>query len=62
MILVVGGLASGKREYLHALGYADSEIAEATVDDRPAVVEAQELVRAESAHPAAIADFSASGA
>ena len=56
MILVVGGLASGKREYLHALGYADSEIAEATVDDRPTVVEAQELVRAESAHPAAIAE------
>ena len=56
MILVVGGLASGKREYLHALGYADSERAEATVDDRPAVVEAQELVRAENADPAAIAE------
>ena len=56
MILVIGGLASGKREYLHTLGYADSEIAEATLDDKPAVTEAQELVRAELIDRTALVD------
>ena len=56
MILVVGGLGAGKREYLHLLGYDDAEIAEATLDDKPALVEAQELVRDAGANPVAIAE------
>lgn len=56
MILVVGGLGAGKREYLHLLGYDDAEIAEATLDDKPALVEAQELVRDAGTSPVAIAE------
>ena len=56
MILVVGGLGAGKREYLRLLGYDDSEIAEAAFDDKPALVEAQELVRDAGASPVEIAE------
>ncbi len=31
MILVVGGIASGKRTYVRSLGYADADIDEATL-------------------------------
>ncbi|WP_321972729.1 bifunctional adenosylcobinamide kinase/adenosylcobinamide-phosphate guanylyltransferase [Paratractidigestivibacter sp.] len=45
MILVIGGLASGKRTFVRSLGYADSDITDAFVDQRPVVADAQELVR-----------------
>ena len=56
MILVIGGLASGKREYIRSLGFAESEIADAVLDMRPALVNAQELVHDNLANPAEIAD------
>ncbi len=44
VILIVGGLASGKREYARSLGYIDAEI----------VADAQDLVRDEDADPVEI--------
>ena len=46
MILVVGGIASGKRTYLRSLGFKDEEMADGVLDGRPVVVNAQELVHA----------------
>ena len=46
MILVVGGIASGKRTYLRSLGFSDAEMADGVLDGRPVVLNAQELVRA----------------
>ena len=45
MILVVGGIASGKRTYLRSLGFADADMADGALDERPVVLNAQELVR-----------------
>ena len=45
MILVTGGIASGKRTYVSSLGYAPDDFAQATLDERPVVFDAQELVR-----------------
>lgn len=44
MILVVGAAASGKRDYVRSLGYDDSSIADAFIDDRPVLVNLQDLV------------------
>lgn len=45
MILVIGGLASGKREYVKtAFGFYDDEMANAVLDGRPVVFNLQELV------------------
>lgn len=46
MILVIGGLASGKRTYVRSLGFTDDEMADGILDDRPVVLNVQELVRA----------------
>lgn len=35
MILVIGGVASGKRDYVRSLGYSDREIADGVLDERP---------------------------
>lgn len=45
MILVVGGVASGKRSYARTLGYADSDMSWDAGDGCPVLVDAQELVR-----------------
>lgn len=48
MILVVGGLASGKREFVKSFfGYTDAEMADAVIDDRPVLYNLQNLVTAE---------------
>ena len=48
MILVIGGAAAGKRAYIQeTLGYADDQIADAVLDDRPVVCNLQALVAAE---------------
>ena len=44
MILVIGARCSGKREYVKALGYADTDIADAVLDDRPVVMNLQDIV------------------
>ena len=45
MILVVGGRASGKRTYVESLGYAPDDMADGVVDERPVVLNAQEVLR-----------------
>jgi adenosylcobinamide kinase/adenosylcobinamide-phosphate guanylyltransferase len=48
MILVVGGLGSGKRDYvLNALGYDEADMAPAVLDERPVLLDLHELIRAE---------------
>lgn len=43
MILITGGMASGKRTYARSLGYSSEQIADAVLDGRPVVCNAQEL-------------------
>ena len=49
MILVVGGIASGKRTYVRSLGFSDDDMADGVLDDRSVVLNAQELVRIQGA-------------
>lgn len=49
MILVVGGIASGKRTYVRSLGFSDDDMADGVLDDRPVVLNAQELVHCDEA-------------
>lgn len=44
MILIVGGIASGKRTFARSLDFADAQMADATLDERPVVFNAQDLV------------------
>jgi len=45
MILVVGGLASGKREYVQtSYHFSDQELADAVLDDKPVLFNLQDLV------------------
>ena len=52
MILVVGACASGKRTFVKELGYEPAQMARATLDQRPVVLEAQELVARQVAEQA----------
>lgn len=45
MILVVGGLASGKRSYVRSLGYDDEQMGSNVRDGKPVLVELEELLR-----------------
>ena len=46
MILIIGGLASGKHEYVAGeLGYDDSQIADAIFDDRPVLINLNDLIK-----------------
>jgi|GEM_PF-23508 len=56
MILVVGGFASGKREYVRGLGFADGDFSCSPDAACPVLVDAQELVRASGSDPAAVAE------
>ncbi len=47
MILVVGGAASGKLEYVRSLGYDAESIADGVMDSRPALVNLQKIVAAD---------------
>jgi adenosyl cobinamide kinase/adenosyl cobinamide phosphate guanylyltransferase len=49
MILVVGSLASGKREYVKSLGYDEADMADASLDARPVIFNVQELVHRDPA-------------
>jgi adenosyl cobinamide kinase/adenosyl cobinamide phosphate guanylyltransferase len=46
VILVIGGAASGKRSYVRSLGYADEQMADATLDERPVIYNLQDMVDA----------------
>ena len=56
MILVVGGIGSGKREYARSLGYGEAELSCELSDGCPVLADAQELVRGEDVDVAALAD------
>ncbi len=44
MILVIGGFAAGKRTYVREeLGYTDAQMADAALDGRPVVYNAQDM-------------------
>ena len=46
MILVIGGLASGKREYVKShYGYTEDAMADAVLDNRPVIYNLQDLVK-----------------
>ena len=56
MMLVTGGIASGKRTYLKSLGYAEADMSGDFASDCAVLLDAQELARAASADIAALAD------
>lgn len=44
MVLVIGGLAAGKREYVkREFGYTDADMADAALDSRPVLYNLQDL-------------------
>ena len=47
MILIIGGRASGKLDYVRSLGYQDHQIAHGVLDDRPVLYNLQDLVFAD---------------
>ena len=46
MILVTGGIASGKRTYVRSLGYDDGQMDKRLAGDAPVLVGLEELLRA----------------
>jgi len=44
MILVIGSISSGKREYVKTLGYSDADMADAVLDERPVIYNVQDMV------------------
>jgi adenosylcobinamide kinase / adenosylcobinamide-phosphate guanylyltransferase len=44
MILVVGGAFSGKREYVKSLGFEDSDMADAILNEKPVLYNLQDLI------------------
>jgi len=54
MILVIGGAAAGKREYVRSLGYEDAQVAEGVLDERPVLADLQELVFSDPASAPAL--------
>ena len=45
MMLVTGGVASGKRTYARSLGFSEEDFSSAPWDGAPVLVDAQELAR-----------------
>ena len=45
MILVVGGIASGKRTYVRSLGYDDAQMSELVEDECPVLLSLEERLR-----------------
>ncbi|MDO4568264.1 MAG: bifunctional adenosylcobinamide kinase/adenosylcobinamide-phosphate guanylyltransferase [Clostridia bacterium] len=53
MVLIIGSQASGKREYAMSLGYAECDMADAVLDERPVLYNLQDMVaRAPECAPA----------
>ncbi len=55
MILIVGGLASGRRSYVRSLGFTDADMSHDAGDDCAVLLEAQDLVQDAQSNPHAIA-------
>lgn len=55
MILVIGGQASGKREFVRSLGYTEAQISEHL--DTPVVFHAENLVHTEADVPEVLAQL-----
>lgn len=45
MILVVGGIASGKRTYVGSLGFGEDQMAAGVLDEKPVLLDLHELLR-----------------
>lgn len=55
MILIIGGFASGKREYVkNKYGFEDSDMSDGVVDDRPVLYNLQNLAKTTEAAEALI--------
>ena len=61
MMLVTGGIASGKRTYMHSLGYRASDMSVYVDDAYPVLLDAQELIRDADVDIALLADQVADG-
>lgn len=46
MVVVVGGRASGKRTYAASLGYAEADMADGVLDERPVLLNLQDYIAA----------------
>ena len=47
MLLIVGGEGSGKLTFARSLGYTDTDIADAVLDDRPVLCHLEQMVFAD---------------
>jgi adenosyl cobinamide kinase/adenosyl cobinamide phosphate guanylyltransferase len=47
MTLIIGGAASGKREYVKSLGYADAQMSDGALDSSPCLLNLHRLVRSD---------------
>ena len=56
MVLVIGGLASGKRSYMRSLGYGDEKMGTQSFDGKPVLVALEELLREGPLDDAAFCD------
>ena len=45
MLLVIGGIASGKRSYVRSLGYDDAQMSSDLAADAPVLLDLEELLR-----------------
>ena len=45
MVLILGGVGAGKREYARSLGYTDDEMSREVTSGAPVIVELEETVR-----------------
>ncbi|MBR0451584.1 MAG: bifunctional adenosylcobinamide kinase/adenosylcobinamide-phosphate guanylyltransferase [Oscillospiraceae bacterium] len=45
MVLILGGVGSGKRDYARSLGYTDDEMSRDVFSDAPVLIELEETVR-----------------
>lgn len=50
MLLIVGGEGSGKRTFARSLGYADSDLSDAVLDDRPVIFHVEQMVFRDPEH------------
>lgn len=57
MVLILGGMAAGKRTYAReVLGYSDADLADAVLDDRPVVYNLQNLAERDPEHSISLLD------
>ena len=45
MVLILGGVGAGKRDYARSLGYSENEMSREVFSDLPVVIELEETVR-----------------